>query len=200
MGDFFVQAETTPTSRIVDRVAAGVCLLGALLLPFVHGVATLGQLSFYVAAQSGVLHAVRVAGYDVLPAVRYATAGLALGACFSLHGVLRLVHSERYLEYAGGPPLATAVDGVVVVLDHVVMPLATAVHIRRAPVTNPLTPVLVVVAELAVVALVHDLVPSDGLRDLNGPQQLQLLVAHAASASAWVLLLDTLNRYFLRTP
>jgi len=193
--------DPSPASRIADRVVAGLCLLGATLYPFVYGLPiTLGLVGFYVAVQSGVLHAVRFAAERQFPpTVRLATAGLAMGVCFSVHAFVRALQGDVYLEYIGGPPVEQLVHGVVVGLDHVVVPLASLVHLRGVPAVNPLWPMLLVSVEIAGVALLHELlVPVDVVRRIDdGRVKGQLLLSAATSAAAWTLLFETINRFFV---
>ena len=200
MNVFTPVIDLTPASRIADRVVAGLCLLGALLYPFRYGVSlTFGMLGFYVAIQSGVLHAVRFAAERHFPpTVRFATAGLAMGVCFSVHAFVRGVHGDAYSEYVGGPPVEELVDGVVIGLNHVVIPLASLVHLRGVPVVNPFWPMLLTTVELAAVALLHELlVPDHVVRVVDdGVRKGRLFLSVAISAAAWTLLFETLNRFF----
>lgn len=203
MDRFFspLAVDATPAARIVDRVAAGLCLCGALLYPFVYGAPlAFGMVGFYVALQSGTLHAVRfVAERQFPPSARFATAGVAMGLCFSLHAFMRGLQPGAYLEYVGGPPVTSVVHGIVVGLNHVVVPLAALVHLRGAPPVHPLWPMLLVLVEVTAVALLHELVVTDVVaRDVDdGRTKAQLLISSAGSAAAWTLLLETLNRFFV---
>lgn len=203
MDRFFsrLSVDATPAARIADRVAAGLCLCGALLYPFVYGVPlTFGLFGFYLALQSGTLHAVRFAAErEFPPSVRFATAGVAMGVCFSVHAFLRGFQPDAHLEYVGGPPVTSVVHGVVVGLNHGVVPLAALVHLRGAPPVHPLWPMLLAIVEVTAVALLHELVvPDTVVRELDeGRQKAQLLISAAGSAAAWTLLFETLNRFFV---
>ena len=201
MSEFWTKTSgSTFTSRVVDRVVAGLCLLGALLYPFTYGLAlTFASMGFYVCVQSGLLHAVRVfREYEFPPTLRFATPGLAIGAMLSIHAFLRALHGDSYLEYVGGPPVTDVVHGVVVGLNHVVVPLASLVHLRQIPIVNPLWPMLLVAVEVAAVALLHELlVPAEPPRQLDDSRsKVQLLITTSVSAVAWTLLFETINRFF----
>lgn len=197
---FFTPVPTTPTSRVVDRVAAGVCLIGVVMLPISYGLLSLGLASFYAALQSFALHAVRVNGYTFPESLRYATTGLAFGMCLSLHAVTRAFHNEKYLEYVGGPVVEGVVQGVTVSLDHIVVPVFALLHLRGAGVIDPLVPMFYVAVEASVIALVHELVSTSQPRQLeDGGSKVLLLVEAAAASAGWVLLFETLNRVFFAT-
>lgn len=202
MGDAFrilwSTPDTTPAARVADRVAAGLCALGALLYPFVYGVRTVGLAGFYLALQSGVLHAVRVVGYEFAASVRYITVGLAFGVCLSIHAFLRALRADADLEYVGGAPVTRTVHGVVVGLNHVVVPLTALVHLRGVPPVNPLWPMLLVAAEVSAIALLHELVAPDprDLAERNGGAR--LLLSSIVSSAAWTLFFETIDRFWLR--
>ena len=193
---------STPTTRIVNQVAAGLCFFGALLYPAVYGIPmTFGLLGFYVALQSGVLHTTRFAIARELPAsLRFATAGISMGVCLSVHAFVRFVRSEAHLEYIGGPPITTVAHGVTVGLNHVVIPLASLVHLRGIGLVHPLRPILLASVEISVVALLHEWTVADSAPRalVEGSAKAQTLILAAVSAGAWALLFETVNRFFVR--
>lgn len=197
VGRLTTPLRTTSTTRTVDRVAAGLCFVTAVLLPINYGVLALGLSSFYLAAQSGVLHAVRLLDRQFPPSVRYAVSGIAFGVCFSLHAFVRALHSDVYLEHLGGPAVVTTGHAVVVGLSHVVVPLVSVVHLRGSVVPAVL-PMAVAAVELAVITALHELVSNDQPRELTPPKLVQLLLSCIVSSSAWILLFETINRYFVR--
>lgn len=185
---------TTVPSRIGERVTAGLCAAGALLMLFSYGTLSFGLVAFYVALQSGTLHALRVFGYEAPTSVRYATTGLAMGICLWLHLFVRAFHGDSYLEHIGGPPVSTATHGVIVGLNYALVPLASLLHVFRAPDVPPAAPMLLALTELAAIALAHEFVAADQPRQVEGTRLLQLFLASLASVASWVLLLETANR------
>ena len=194
MSKFLTQVPTTATFRIVDRVAAGVCLLTVALLPVAHGALAFGLTSFYVALQSGILHTGRVLGYEFPTSIRYATTGLGLGVCLSVHAFVRVLNEGIYLEYVGGRSILTTLDGVVVGLAHVVVPLAAVLHSWGVPPTDPVPPMLLAATEVSAVALLHEAVVLAEDRTLEGPRLLGVWASCVVSVMAWVFLMETLNR------
>ena len=114
-----------------------------------------------------------------------------------MHSFVRAFHGDSYLEYVGGPPLETLSHRMIVGIVYVLSPLLSLLHVWQAPLVNPVIPMIIGATELSVVALLHDAVADDMFRELPGSQLSSVFLASIGIVAAWVLLLETLNRFFM---
>lgn len=186
----------SPTLRISNRVGGGLALAGAILSIALYGSLAFGLVAFYVSLQSGILHAFSVMGsYTASATLRYATTGLALGACLTLHGTLRIGYSDAYLEHIGGPPLESPLQTGAMIVNHLLVPLFAILHVWRAPVVNPVWPMLFAALELGFITLAHDFLAPEDVERPDG-RVIQIYASSVVACAAWVLLMETANRFF----
>lgn len=197
LGAVLTTFKSSHISRIIDMTAVGLCILSVISVPAIYGRLAFGQVAFYVSIQSAALHFVRIFGYEFPITVRYANAGLALGICLTLHAFTRGFHGDSYLHYVGGTTLDTLGHRYIVGLVYAAVPLVSVVHVWMAPLVNVLLPMLVAATELAVIVLLHNSVSNDQARQILPEQQVMLYTASVVSVMAWILLLETMNRFFL---